>query len=94
MIHILLLVLFGMNPQAQSPAQSNPKSMLRPVTVAARNAGTLHFGTGTWTRTSFTSDLLSTDIIYNNSCPTYPNTAQGIAPGQGRLALSQYPDRG
>jgi hypothetical protein len=65
---LLFLALVGVcEPQAL--AQSHIKSNVRPITAPVRSAGTFHLGIGTWTRSDAMSELLSTDIIYNNTCP-------------------------
>jgi hypothetical protein len=54
---------------ASAFAQSNARSMLRPVTSTVRDAGVYHAGIGTWTRHVDTVNGITHDIIYSNTCP-------------------------
>jgi hypothetical protein len=62
-------------------AQESLRSRLRPITGPIRNAGTLHLGTGTWTRPSSGQANLGPGytVVYSNTCSTgyYAGMAQG-----------------
>lgn len=55
---------------ASAFAQSNGHSLLRPVTGTVKDAGVYHFGLGTWTRHADTTNGVTHDVVYANTCPT------------------------
>jgi hypothetical protein len=61
-------------------AQESLRSRLHPITGPIKDAGTLHLGTGTWTRRpSSTADLVLQTYVYVNTCNTgyYGGMQQG-----------------
>jgi hypothetical protein len=59
-------------------AQSSSHTQLHPITGPIKNAGTYHFGVGTWTRASHVANLAGAQVIYNNTCNTGYFGAQGL----------------
>ena len=56
---------------APAPAQQDGSALLRPIVAEVRDAGTLHLGTGTWTRRAAPSAALAgPTVLYANTCPS------------------------
>ena len=54
---------------APAAAQEDARSRLRPATAEVRDAGTLHLGTGNWTRRAAPSaGLAGPQVLYANTC--------------------------
>jgi hypothetical protein len=77
-------------------AQSDMDSRLRPITAKVKNAGTLHLGTGTWTRAHGSQAFLGTSdvIVYANTCESGYYAGQHPSGGEIWTDEGAIPDQG
>jgi hypothetical protein len=91
-----LLALLCAYPAQAAFAQEDMSSRLRPITGQVKNAGTLHLGTGTWTRAHGGQAFLGTNdiIVYANTCNSGYYSGQDPSGGEIYTDEGAIPDQG
>jgi hypothetical protein len=70
MIHRIVLAISIVLSGASARAQSDARTVLRPITSPVKDAGIYHVGLGTWTQRAAASPIVGADILYASTCNT------------------------